>query len=155
MTTEARMTLALESWLSAPDHHLLQIDDPHYPSLLREISRPPPVLFVCGNPDVLTLPQLAIVGSRNATAEGAETARSFAAHLAGTGFCITSGLAEGIDADDIVTSEGDATLVVDPVSLDLVRGSAVDFVESLGGKSFQVTNPNAASGCGCGSSFSV
>ncbi len=98
MTTEARMTLALESWLSAPDHHLLQIDDPHYPSLLREISRPPPVLFVCGNPDVLTLPQLAIVGSRNATAEGAETARSFAAHLAGTGFCITSGLAEGIDA---------------------------------------------------------
>ncbi len=72
-----------------------------------------------------------------------------------SGFQYRFGLAEGIDADDIVTSEGDATLVVDPVSLDLVRGSAVDFVESLGGKSFQVTNPNAASGCGCGSSFSV
>jgi DNA processing protein len=92
------MTQALASWLSAPDHHLLQIDDPHYPPLLREISRPPPVLFVCGNLDALILPQLAIVGSRNASAEGAETAGSFAAHLAGTGFCITSGLAEGIDA---------------------------------------------------------
>jgi DNA processing protein len=92
------MTEALESWLSAPDHHLLQIDDPHYPFLLREIPRPPPVLFVCGNLDALMLPQLAIVGSRNASAEGADTSRSFAAHLAGTGFCITSGLAEGIDA---------------------------------------------------------
>jgi DNA processing protein len=92
------MTQALESWLSAPDHHLLQIDDPHYPSLLREISRPPPVLFVCGNLEALTLPQLAIVGSRNASGEGAETAGSFATHLAGIGFCITSGLAEGIDA---------------------------------------------------------
>jgi iron-sulfur cluster assembly accessory protein len=47
------------------------------------------------------------------------------------------------------------TLVVDPVSLDLVSGAAVDFVESLGGASFQVRNPNAASGCGCGTSFSV
>ena len=47
------------------------------------------------------------------------------------------------------------TLVVDPVSLDLVAGSAVDFVEDLGGSAFKVTNPNAASGCGCGSSFSI
>ena len=46
-------------------------------------------------------------------------------------------------------------LVVDPMSLDLVRGSAVDFVEDLGGAAFKVTNPNAQSGCGCGSSFSV
>jgi iron-sulfur cluster insertion protein len=46
-------------------------------------------------------------------------------------------------------------LVVDPVSLDLVRGSAVDYVESLGGAAFRVTNPNAASGCGCGTSFSI
>jgi len=45
--------------------------------------------------------------------------------------------------------------VVDDISLDLVRGSAVDFVESLGGSAFQVTNPNAASGCGCGSSFAI
>ena len=51
--------------------------------------------------------------------------------------------------------EDGVTLVVDPISLDLVRGSTVDFVESLGGAAFQVTNPNAASGCGCGTSFSV
>ena len=47
------------------------------------------------------------------------------------------------------------TLVVDPISLDLLAGSAVDYVEDLGGSAFKVTNPNAASGCGCGSSFSV
>ena len=46
-------------------------------------------------------------------------------------------------------------LVVDPISLELVKGSAVDFVEDLGGAAFRVTNPNAQSGCGCGSSFSV
>ncbi len=46
-------------------------------------------------------------------------------------------------------------LVVDPISLDLLRGSAVDFVEDLGGAAFKVLNPNAQSGCGCGSSFSV
>jgi len=45
--------------------------------------------------------------------------------------------------------------VVDPVSLELVKGSAVDFVEDLGGSAFRVTNTNAQSGCGCGSSFSV
>ena len=58
------------------------------------------------------------------------------------------------DEDSIAETDG-VKLVVDPISLDLVRGSAVDFVEDLGGASFRVTNPNAASGCGCGSSFSV
>ncbi len=57
--------------------------------------------------------------------------------------------------DDSVSSTGGVTLVVDPTSLDLIDGSTVDFVEDLGGASFKVTNPNAASGCGCGSSFSV
>jgi iron-sulfur cluster insertion protein len=58
-------------------------------------------------------------------------------------------------ADDAVAETDGVKLVVDPVSLDLVRGSAVDFVEDLGGAAFKVTNPNAQSGCGCGSSFSV
>lgn len=71
------------------------------------------------------------------------------------GFQYRFGLADKIDADDVATTCEGVTLVVDEVSLDLVRGSAVDFVESLGGASFQVTNPNAASGCGCGTSFSV
>ncbi len=58
------------------------------------------------------------------------------------------------ESDSVALTDG-VKLVVDPVSLDLVRGSAVDFVEDLGGASFRVTNPKAASGCGCGSSFSV
>lgn len=72
-----------------------------------------------------------------------------------SGFQYKFGMADSIESDDVTASIDGATLVVDTVSLDLVRGSAVDFVESLGGKAFQVTNPNAASGCGCGSSFSV
>lgn len=60
-----------------------------------------------------------------------------------------------IDPDDARTVTDGVTLVVDPVSLDLLDGSAVDYVEDLGGAAFKVTNPNAASGCGCGSSFSV
>ena len=72
-----------------------------------------------------------------------------------SGFQYRFGLADTVENDDIRTENNGASLVVDPISLDLVRGSAVDFVESLGGKSFQVTNPLAQSGCGCGSSFSV
>jgi iron-sulfur cluster assembly accessory protein len=71
------------------------------------------------------------------------------------GFQYRFELAERVERDDVVATEDGVTLVVDEMSLDLVRGGAVDFVESLGGAAFQVTNPNAASGCGCGSSFSV
>jgi iron-sulfur cluster assembly accessory protein len=70
------------------------------------------------------------------------------------GFTYKFELAEQADDDSVVETDG-VKLVVDPVSLDLVRGSAVDFVEDLGGAAFRVTNPNAQSGCGCGSSFSV
>lgn len=71
------------------------------------------------------------------------------------GFQYRFGLAERVESDDRATVVDGVTLVVDEVSLDLVRGSAVDYVESLGGSAFQVTNPNAASGCGCGTSFSI
>jgi len=71
------------------------------------------------------------------------------------GFQYRFGLADAVEADDVVATRDGVTLVVDPMSLDLVQGSAVDFVESLGGAAFRVTNPNAASGCGCGTSFSV
>ena len=60
-----------------------------------------------------------------------------------------------IAEDDVQTQTDGVTLVVDPVSLDLLDGSQVDYVEDLGGAAFKVNNPNAASGCGCGSSFSV
>ena len=71
------------------------------------------------------------------------------------GFQYKFELAEAPADDDLITVRDGVSLVVDPMSLDLVRGGAVDYVESLGGAAFQVTNPNAASGCGCGSSFSV
>ena len=71
------------------------------------------------------------------------------------GFTYKFDLAEKPEADDMIAETDGVRLVVDAVSLDLLRGSAVDFVEDLGGASFRVTNPNAASGCGCGSSFSV
>lgn len=71
------------------------------------------------------------------------------------GFQYRFGLADTAEADDVAVAQDGVTLVVDPVSLDLVRGSIVDFVESLGGAAFQVANPNAASGCGCGTSFSI
>jgi iron-sulfur cluster insertion protein len=72
-----------------------------------------------------------------------------------SGFQYRFGLSDSVDAEDAVTQLGEVKLVVDPVSLDLIDGSAVDYVESLGGSAFRVTNPNAASGCGCGASFSV
>jgi iron-sulfur cluster insertion protein len=71
------------------------------------------------------------------------------------GFTYKFELAETQEADDAVVETDGVKLVVDPISLDLVKGSAVDFVEDLGGAAFRVTNPNAQSGCGCGSSFSV
>jgi len=72
-----------------------------------------------------------------------------------SGFQYKFDLAGAVDDEDVSASRDGVTLVVDPMSLDLVRGATVDFVESLGGAAFRVTNPNAASGCGCGSSFSV
>ena len=71
------------------------------------------------------------------------------------GFTYRFALADAVEDGDAVARTDGVTLVVDPISLDLVRGSAVDYIEDLGGAAFKVTNPNAASGCGCGSSFSV
>lgn len=78
--------------------HCLLYDNPLYPRLLREIPRPPPLLFVRGDPTCLSLPQLAIVGSRSPSGGGIENAERFAHYLAERGFAITSGLALGIDA---------------------------------------------------------
>jgi iron-sulfur cluster insertion protein len=72
-----------------------------------------------------------------------------------SGFQYKFELAEAAEDGDLVIERDGVTLVVDEVSLDLVAGSVVDYVESLGGAAFKVENPQAASGCGCGSSFSV
>ena len=72
-----------------------------------------------------------------------------------SGFQYKFDLADAPDNEDSVSETDGVKLVVDPVSLDLVAGSSVDFVESLGGAAFRVENPNAAAGCGCGSSFGI
>lgn len=72
-----------------------------------------------------------------------------------SGFQYKFDLDDDPQADDAVSETDGVRLVVDPVSLDLVDGSVVDFVESLGGAAFRVENPNAAAGCGCGSSFGI
>jgi len=72
-----------------------------------------------------------------------------------SGFQYRFDLADGAEADDSVSETAGVRLVVDSVSLDLVGGSTVDYVESLGGAAFKVENPQAESGCGCGSSFGI
>lgn len=72
-----------------------------------------------------------------------------------SGFQYRFGLADDVEADDVVAASDGVRLVIDPVSLELVSGCVVDYVESLGGAAFRVENPQATAGCGCGSSFAV
>jgi len=86
------------AWCLQPQNHFIPLTSPQYPPQLRDISDPPLGLFVQGDPAVLRLPQIAIVGSRNPTRSGADNAMQFGGFLAGYGLVITSGLALGIDA---------------------------------------------------------
>jgi len=72
-----------------------------------------------------------------------------------SGFQYQFGLADTLEPDDAVAETDGVKLLVDPMSLDLVAGCTVEYVESLGGAAFKVTNPQATAGCGCGSSFAV
>jgi len=72
-----------------------------------------------------------------------------------SGFQYRFALTEAVEEDDRLFQAAEASLVVDPVSLELVAGSVIDYVESLGGAAFRVENPQASAGCGCGSSFAV
>ena len=95
-TTQALLARSL-AWLDAPDHHLLTLGDDDYPPLLALAPDPPLALFIAGEPGYLWQPQIAIVGSRHASAGGRDNAHAFARQLALQGFAITSGLAAGID----------------------------------------------------------
>ena len=86
------------AWASQPGQNIITLADAGYPPALLEIADPPSVLYVRGNPDLLHRRGIAVVGSRNATPQGTQTAESFARHLAAQGLCIVSGLALGIDA---------------------------------------------------------
>ena len=85
-------------WLQHENHHLVGLGDDAYPELLAGIAGPPPQIYINGDPEILHLPAIAIVGSRNPTTGGARNAFEFARHLGDAGFCIVSGLAQGIDA---------------------------------------------------------
>jgi DNA processing protein len=85
-------------WLEGGAHHIVTWGGDDYPEVFRQIAGPPLLLYVNGDVDALHLPALAIIGSRNPTHGGIRNAHDFAKHLAGRGFTIVSGMAQGIDA---------------------------------------------------------
>ncbi|MDT0496012.1 DNA-processing protein DprA [Algiphilus sp. W345] len=132
----AQIEASLEWLHGASNRRLLTIDDPDYPARLVEIARAPLALFCQGEASTLARPQLAIVGSRTATAQGLENARAFAAELVRHGLVITSGLALGIDgaAHQGALDGGGSTIAICGTGLDRVyparhRGLAHRIVE--------------------------
>jgi len=122
----AQQAQADRQWLAANKAQLLTLDHPDYPALLREITDPPPWLYVRGDPKYLELPQLAIIGSRKSTRQGEGDAAAFASALAGAGFAITSGMAAGIDA-----AAHRAALAADGATVAVV-GTGLDVVYPVG-----------------------
>jgi DNA processing protein len=86
------------AWLAQPGHALVTLADAQYPKLLLEIADPPPVLYCRGRLELLNRPALALVGSRNASAQGGRDAERFARAFSEAGLTIVSGLAQGVDA---------------------------------------------------------
>ena len=72
-----------------------------------------------------------------------------------SGFQYKFELDEAVQADDFIVEAQGARVLVDPVSLDLLAGSQLDYTDELMGAHFTVRNPNATSGCGCGASFAI
>lgn len=89
---------AVGPWLDDLANHVITLADPDYPQALLEIPDPPPLLYIKGRLDLLNRPGFAIVGSRNATAQGLANAEAFATALSNAGLTIISGLALGVDA---------------------------------------------------------
>jgi DNA processing protein len=86
------------AWLGDPANHIVALGDQDYPQLLLQIPDPPPLLYVKGHSSLLNNFSLAIVGSRNATAQGVTNAEAFARALSDAGITVVSGLALGVDA---------------------------------------------------------
>jgi DNA processing protein len=113
---------SMREWLADPSHEIIAWDDPDYPRALLDLGYSPPALFFVGRRELLNRPALAIIGSRSATAQGAENARAFAQALSQAGLTIVSGLAVGIDAAahrGAMAGEG-STLAVVGTGLDRV-----------------------------------
>lgn len=116
-------TSALQRWLAgAPDRDWISLGDPRYPEALLQTSDPPLLLYLQGRVELLRSRCIAIVGSRNPTAQGADNARAFAEHLGRAGFTVVSGLALGIDgaAHTGALASGSGTIAVVGTGLDRV-----------------------------------
>jgi DNA processing protein len=123
LRSSAAAATALErNWLKLPRHRILPCTDAGFPGLLRSTARCPIALYVAGNAHVLNDPQLSIVGSRNPTSGGRDTAFEFAEELAACGLGITSGLAEGID-----TAAHRGALAAQGITI-AVLGSGIDVI---------------------------
>jgi DNA processing protein len=110
--TEALIAKTI-SWARQPGNHVLTLADPRYPPSLFDIADPPLILYAKGRLELLTRRAIAIVGSRNATMQGASNASQFADTLSRAGFTIISGLALGIDA---AAHRGALQAIGDPAS---------------------------------------
>jgi len=109
-------------WLQAPEHQLIACTSEDFPALLHDIPAAPAALFVAGDPTCLWSPQIAIVGSRNATSGGLANARAFAKAFVQAGNVVTSGLAEGVDGaahEGALDAEG-KTIAVLGTGIDVV-----------------------------------
>lgn len=137
----AHIDLSLQ-WARLPGNHVLTFADNAYPQALLTISDPPPVLYAKGRVELLSRPSLAIVGSRNATAQGAQNAERFAQALSHAGVSVMSGLALGIDA---AAHLGALSAHVDHASTVAVTGTGLDLVYPA--KHRELAHRIAADGC--------
>ena len=107
-------------------------------------------------PDIALTPAAAARVAAIAAKQGKPAILRLAVEGGGcAGFSYRFGLADAAEEGDLAAEQGGVTLLVDEMTHELVKGGAVDFVDNLGGAHFEVRNPNAQSGCGCGSSFSI
>lgn len=103
------------SWQGAMDNQFIVYKESTlYPELLREIPDSPPILYIKGDPNFLSLPQLAMVGSRNPGPVGRKNARGFAGELTKAGYVVSSGMALGVDSESHIGAldAGGVTLAV-------------------------------------------
>jgi len=103
------------AWSKEPQNTIVSINHPNYPNRLREISSPPPLLFVQGDANLLNKAQIAMVGSRNPTPSGEDIAYQFSKAFANSGLVVTSGLALGIDAachEGVISANGETIAVM-------------------------------------------
>ena len=109
-------------WHGEKGQYILCLDDPAYPSLLAEIHDPPPVLFTRGDLSAFQAKKVAMVGTRNPSVHGRETAFDFARRLSRAGICVVSGLALGIDAmaHQGALAENGSTIAVMATGVDVI-----------------------------------